>query len=1141
MFAFMFPCLCMQIATISSLPSSHSASPHFAFRFSCFAILHKIRFVVITNVKMLILLPTITMRHQQQIAILIISFFTYVAGIRNMANNNNKNDNNNSNNNNNNNNNKNYINNNNNNSSSSSSSSSNDNKNINNDNMLHPTLQNSNYESFHQTLLQTPPTFSSSANAQQKTQFRPVPIIDFTSADAIAPERINPAYMANDRIAYADSHKHISRLTSTSNTLYTKSDNKRLHASDTKKQMKFSFPSNSDKPLIQSEVKSKLLPQIPILTYMDPYTNENYHYRPAENEGIVTTHNINSHNDKKESIPHNQEYLVQSSITVGSNKQQQQHQHQQQQQQEQTLHYLDNGNHKITYPIHSAYVMDEKPNYQKYGQTPNALVVDKRPENWQTTAHTTNKISYDSHDYPPPSYYQHQTSNFLPFTATPTPSFERNEHRVTSMPHLQSSSLKSTLPNYANNIDNYLPKTQQTHHYHRRPTLAATPPYPPANYTKQQASYYHDKYSLPPQRIPSPPSPPSPPSQSPSLSPTPPQLYQQWPTMNRLSYHNYYDYHAGDVSPPISRPLSPAFNYPYQRPTLTTYQEPYKPFVASKLNLGVTGGSTTNKNNPLNSLLSALTRIHNINKAPPPSLPLSSAQLNQQRPINSQLVKTLENIARNDDLQCVPKVLCQMVAGQTQHGQLPSIITSPTVTNFLAGFPVASPALIYGRAVLLGISGGESSCQQTYTKCPKNEYEVIYYLNNHRGGFFKLFSESNESSHHQRYPEQQQQQQQNSQHPGYNDNSATQGGDGGYSLFNILAALTGAGGSNSNKIVTATATATTTTLNSTPKPQTTNFDLMSGIGNFFAQMLSDYMGGIGNAMAQHQSKRLRRSSKSYDMQILKFNDTINLKTQTADGETNIYGGGEDMKSTQRYATFKDYKNEEHLSNSKKIIFLPEINENLVMNDTNIINIIDEFNHFNQVRKLKFPTIPPISDKAASAKAETKKIVFKNDGQRTLVHPESHDSIPLSERNPKIVNRLSDSIQSNYDKNSTKETVFKWPDDKKTSSQNFFSFDYIQNNLNPPFSFHHIGDKQTFTFLPTPSPSVYVSTPKSHTFQGIIHQSYELRPNSRPYASNAAIRSSASTKVKFDSKNIYVTNAQGVTEYYLTPDGRKVYL
>jgi len=34
--------------------------------------------------------------------------------------------------------------------------------------------------------------------------------------------------------------------------------------------------------------------------------------------------------------------------------------------------------------------------------------------------------------------------------------------------------------------------------------------------------------------------------------------------------------------------------------------------------------------------------------------------------------------------------------------------------------------LIYGRAALLGLSGGERSCIQTYAKCPKND--VSYYI-----------------------------------------------------------------------------------------------------------------------------------------------------------------------------------------------------------------------------------------------------------------------------------------------------------------------------------------------------------------------------------------------------------------------------
>lgn len=51
------------------------------------------------------------------------------------------------------------------------------------------------------------------------------------------------------------------------------------------------------------------------------------------------------------------------------------------------------------------------------------------------------------------------------------------------------------------------------------------------------------------------------------------------------------------------------------------------------------------------------------------------------RPPNMQLIKALENIARNDDLECVPKVLCNMIASQTQRGQLPGFVTSPAITK----------------------------------------------------------------------------------------------------------------------------------------------------------------------------------------------------------------------------------------------------------------------------------------------------------------------------------------------------------------------------------------------------------------------------------------------------------------------------
>lgn len=48
----------------------------------------------------------------------------------------------------------------------------------------------------------------------------------------------------------------------------------------------------------------------------------------------------------------------------------------------------------------------------------------------------------------------------------------------------------------------------------------------------------------------------------------------------------------------------------------------------------------------------------------------------------------------------------------------------------------------FGRAALLGLSpGGE--CDSAYPKCPRNEEQMLHYMNNHRGGFFRFFNGGN--------------------------------------------------------------------------------------------------------------------------------------------------------------------------------------------------------------------------------------------------------------------------------------------------------------------------------------------------------------------------------------------------------------
>lgn len=57
--------------------------------------------------------------------------------------------------------------------------------------------------------------------------------------------------------------------------------------------------------------------------------------------------------------------------------------------------------------------------------------------------------------------------------------------------------------------------------------------------------------------------------------------------------------------------------------------------------------------------------------------------------------------------------------------------------RLIEAIPVETPSAIYMRAALLGLTNGDRRCYHAYGKCPSNEDDVLYYLNNHRGGFFR--------------------------------------------------------------------------------------------------------------------------------------------------------------------------------------------------------------------------------------------------------------------------------------------------------------------------------------------------------------------------------------------------------------------
>ncbi|XP_052859940.1 uncharacterized protein LOC128267191, partial [Anopheles cruzii] len=107
--------------------------------------------------------------------------------------------------------------------------------------------------------------------------------------------------------------------------------------------------------------------------------------------------------------------------------------------------------------------------------------------------------------------------------------------------------------------------------------------------------------------------------------------------------------------------------------------------------------------------------------------------------VGGQLRQALDNIADNDELQCVPKLICMMSRSSTGQG-FSSSVNRGLLSTILGAVPDSSPWLKFSRAALLGYGIGANSCDAYYPKCPKDEMQILYYLNNHRGGFFRFFN-----------------------------------------------------------------------------------------------------------------------------------------------------------------------------------------------------------------------------------------------------------------------------------------------------------------------------------------------------------------------------------------------------------------
>ncbi|KAL7287580.1 hypothetical protein TKK_0018229 [Trichogramma kaykai] len=127
-----------------------------------------------------------------------------------------------------------------------------------------------------------------------------------------------------------------------------------------------------------------------------------------------------------------------------------------------------------------------------------------------------------------------------------------------------------------------------------------------------------------------------------------------------------------------------------------------------------------------------------------------------------KLFDAMSSISRHDDYRCVPRILCEITSGSTS-GESSYRSARPTtgqilLFNLLSAFDRsgASPLILFGKAALLGYvyRGDPRVCYQEYPRCPRDQQELIVYLNNYKGGFFRFFTMNNDYLLHSETPQQ---------------------------------------------------------------------------------------------------------------------------------------------------------------------------------------------------------------------------------------------------------------------------------------------------------------------------------------------------------------------------------------------------
>ncbi|KAF7993467.1 hypothetical protein HCN44_010062 [Aphidius gifuensis] len=132
----------------------------------------------------------------------------------------------------------------------------------------------------------------------------------------------------------------------------------------------------------------------------------------------------------------------------------------------------------------------------------------------------------------------------------------------------------------------------------------------------------------------------------------------------------------------------------------------------------------------------------------PPSYPMPSNADFRPGILGVNLLDALSSISQYDDRKCVPRILCEVATGvkpgSSGYKQNYSDFGMNSIISLLTALApgTSSPLIAFGKSALMGYAnkGNPDICYRQYPHCPRNPSDLVDYLNNHNGGFFRFFN-----------------------------------------------------------------------------------------------------------------------------------------------------------------------------------------------------------------------------------------------------------------------------------------------------------------------------------------------------------------------------------------------------------------